>query len=78
MLVTHHKTTVPPVVTAKHPPPLGKTQYGTQSYPICSGPGEKHQTHLHQVWYSNLLQRQQDPQTDAGKAKGPGPQGEEE
>ena len=73
ILLTHHRTPVPPVVTVKHPPLQGKTQYGTHSNPICSGPGGKHQMHLHQVWHPNLLQRQQDPQSDAGKAKGSGP-----
>ena len=74
MLVTHHRLPVPPVVTVKHPSPPGETHCN----PICSGPGEKHNMQLHQVWHSNLLQRKQDPQTDAGKAKVPGPQGKQE
>ena len=49
--------TIPPAVTTKYPPPPGKTQYGTHSYPICSRPGRQHQRHLHQVWDSYILQR---------------------
>ena len=39
MLVTHRRTPVPPAVTVKCPPLQGKTQYGTHSNIICSGPG---------------------------------------
>ena len=57
MLVTHYRTPVPRTVTTKQ----GKTQYGARSDTICSGPGRKHQMHLHKVWDTNILQRQQDP-----------------
>ena len=58
--------------------PWGRTQYGTHGHPICSGPGEKHQVHMLQVWNSNTFQRQQDPQTDSGQAQRQGSQGKGE
>ena len=56
-LVVQQKATALPVAVVKSQPPQGKTKYETHSHPIHSGPGGKHQTHMYQVWNTNLLQR---------------------
>ena len=42
------------------PSPRGRPSVG-HSHLICSRPGGKHQTHMYQVWNTNLLQRKQYP-----------------
>ena len=77
-LVLHHKAPAPPVVVVKSQAPKEKTQYRTYIFPIHSEPGGKHQTHMYQVWNTNLLQGKLYPQANTGKAKGSRPQGKEE
>ena len=73
LVIQHKATALPAAMVKPQPNPQGKTQDGTPSYPICSGPGGKHKTHMYQVWHTNLLQGKQYPQANAGKAQGPGP-----
>ena len=70
MFVTHHKTPIPPVVTANHPPPPGKTQYGTQSSHIFRAWGKASNAPAPSMVFK-LTSEVTGPQTDAGKAKEP-------
>ena len=67
-----HKASALPVAVG-NTSSQGKTQYGTHSHPIHSGPWGKHQTHMYQVWNANLLHRKQYTQTNTGKAQLQGP-----
>ena len=77
MLITQCKAPKPPATEVKLPSLEGKTQCGTYGHAICSGCGGKHQTHLQQVWNTDLLQSKQDLQTASSKAQGPLPSGKQ-
>ena len=76
MLIQLHKepTQLPATAASKQTPP-GEDQCGTHGHPIHAGPGGKHQTHMHKVWYTDLLQGKQDSQTTSSSAQGQGPKG---